>query len=124
MSAVVCFVHTRAADADVVSATEELQASLVDGTQRQRRTGAAGAAQGVPGEGQTLIRKSRDATTNTRPLNGNSKCTGAGRRGRTGVGQHACCRSPADSAGRWGAIRGFEVLLRSAFFGNASPSQQ
>lgn len=48
VSPVICFLHTCAADADVVRATEELQASLVDGTQRQRRGRAAGTAQSVP----------------------------------------------------------------------------
>lgn len=52
VSTVICFVHARAADADVVSATEELQAPLVDGTQRQRRGGAAGATQSVPAQGE------------------------------------------------------------------------
>lgn len=52
MSTVLCFVHTCAADADAVCATEELQASLVDGTQGQSRQGAGRPAQSVPVEGE------------------------------------------------------------------------
>lgn len=48
VSAVVRFLHAHAADADVVSATEELQASLVDGAQRQRKGRGARPAQSVP----------------------------------------------------------------------------
>lgn len=48
MSTVICFVRACAADADLVGAAEELQASLVDGTQRQRRGRAARAAQSEP----------------------------------------------------------------------------
>lgn len=93
VSTVICFVHTRAADADVVSATEELQVSLVDGTQRQRRS-AARAAQSVPVKGE---RSSQSAEIQqTPPININInrafKCTGEVVCGRMVAGHRACCR--------------------------------
>lgn len=42
MSSVLCFLQTDAADAGVVSATEELQPSQVDGTQRQTKGSVTG----------------------------------------------------------------------------------
>lgn len=97
MSAVVCFVHTRAADADVVGAAEELQASLVDGTQRQKRRRAARAAQGVSVTGErasesTERQPPRPININTnRAFKKNAKRTGALVCSRMAAGRRACC---------------------------------
>lgn len=55
MSAVVCLLHARAADTEVVGAAEELQASLVDGAQGQGRGGDARPAQSVPVFKKTIL---------------------------------------------------------------------
>lgn len=86
MPTVICFAHTGAADADVVGATEELQGSLVDGTQRQGRTRAA---QSVPVKSG---RPSERAEINrNRTFEKVHQCTGAVVCGRMAAGHHACC---------------------------------